>query len=338
MGLFMDTNGIPISYRLFRGNFSDPLTYLPAIEQVKQQFGLERIVVVADKAMNSKTNINAMHGQEDGWLFSMKHRGKSGAPKDIQSFILDPTGWVFNPSLTFASKSMVRERPLKEKGKTVQEKVLVTWNQAYALREKKRRDGALAYAAQLTNAELFRQTSKKGGKRYLELSYLDEETGEAKAFSPLIHFNNEQIAFDEQFDGVNVLVTSELDMSDDDMVAHYGELYQIEDCFRVTKTDLTSKPVFVRLETHIEAHFLTCFLALVLIRVLQNMSDRYLSADRIRTALLSARATELVTGVYRVQANDDLTWLMERLGINWTKEIVRYEDINTFGQGVYTTP
>ncbi|TMR85840.1 IS1634 family transposase, partial [Streptococcus pseudopneumoniae] len=58
LGLFMDTNGIPISYKLFRGNQTDPITYLPAVEEVKKQFGIERIVVVADKAMNSSYNIS----------------------------------------------------------------------------------------------------------------------------------------------------------------------------------------------------------------------------------------------------------------------------------------
>ncbi|HFU3958502.1 TPA: IS1634 family transposase, partial [Streptococcus suis] len=60
LGLFMDTNGIPISYKLFRGNQTDPVTYLPAVEEVKKQFGIERIVVVADKAMNSQNNVSAM--------------------------------------------------------------------------------------------------------------------------------------------------------------------------------------------------------------------------------------------------------------------------------------
>ncbi|HFI0696277.1 TPA: IS1634 family transposase, partial [Streptococcus suis] len=76
LGLFMDTNGIPISYKLFRGNQTDPVTYLPAVEEVKKQFGIERIVVVADKAMNSQNNVSAMEKQGDGWIFSQKHRGK----------------------------------------------------------------------------------------------------------------------------------------------------------------------------------------------------------------------------------------------------------------------
>ena len=124
MGLFMDSNGIPISHTLFRGNQTDPTTYIPAIDQVKKQFGLERIIVVADKAMNSKKNVSLTHENEDGWLFSMKHRGTRGAPKDIQAFILDPKGWVYNTQETFAMKSTIRERKLEDKT-TVKEKVQI---------------------------------------------------------------------------------------------------------------------------------------------------------------------------------------------------------------------
>lgn len=337
LGLFMDTQGIPISYQLFSGNETDPITYIPAIEQVKKQFGLEKIVVVADKAMNSKKNITKTLENKDGWLFSQKHRGKRGAPKDIQDFILEPSGWIYNEDMTFATKSMVRTRKLEGKNNEVKEKVLVTWNKKYAIREKKRRDGAIEYASKLTEAELFRQTSKKGGKRYLELSYLDKDTGEIKPFNPLIQFDKEQIEFDEQFDGINVLVTSELEMCDEDMIQHYGELYKIEDCFKITKSNIESKPVHVRREEHIEAHFLTCFLALIFLRVLQNKTNWELSPTRLIDALNSAKSNELTTGFYRVQANDDLKRILEILEIKWNKGIVKYEELNKFSKGWYTT-
>lgn len=337
LGLFMDTQGIPISYQLFSGNETDPITYIPAIEQVKKQFGLEKIIVVADKAMNSKKNITQTLENKDGWLFSQKHRGKRGAPKDIQDFILEPSGWIYNEDMTFATKSMVRTRKLKGKNNEVKEKVLVTWNKKYAIREKKRRDGAIEYASKLTDAELFRQTSKKGGKRYLELSYLDKDTGEIKPFNPLIQFDKEQIEFDEQFDGINVLVTSELEMSDEDMIQHYGELYKIEDCFKITKSNIESKPVHVRIEEHIEAHFLTCFLALIFLRVLQNKTNWEYSPTRLIDALNSAKSNELTTGFYRVQANDDLKRILEILEIKWNKGIVKYEELNKFSKGWYTT-
>jgi hypothetical protein len=75
MTMFVDTNGIPISYKLFPGNNTDPITYIPAIEQVKKHFGIERVVTVADKAMNSAKNSTATNDVGDGWIFSSKIRG-----------------------------------------------------------------------------------------------------------------------------------------------------------------------------------------------------------------------------------------------------------------------
>ncbi|QTA56782.1 IS1634 family transposase [Streptococcus suis] len=339
LGLFMDTNGIPISYKLFRGNQTDPVTYLPAVEEVKKQFGIERIVVVADKAMNSTTNVSAMLEQGDGWLFSQKHRGKRGAPKDIQEEILDPEGWHFNAEGTFAKKSYIRSRKLGTgKGsKMIKEKVVITWSKKYADRERIRRDGALEYASHLTNAELFRQTSKKGGKKYLDLSYLDKETGEIKPFSPLIQLDLEQVEFDAQFDGINVLVTSEIELSDEAILDSYRQLSKIEDCFRVTKTELESRPVYVWTEEHIQAHFLTCFIALILIRLLQYRTNWSMSPERMIRALNSAKATRLQDDYYRLQESPDMQELNKLLGIEWNRGLVKYEELKRYAKASYTT-
>ena len=340
LGLFMDSNGIPISYKLFRGNQTDPITYLPAVREVKQQFGIERIVVVADKAMNSTTNVSEMLEQEDGWLFSQKHRGRRGAPKDIQEHILTPEDWEFNQELTFAKKSYIRERRLgnKKDSPRVKEKVLITWSKKYAERERIRREGALEYASHLTNAELFRQTSKKGGKKYLDLQYLDPQTGELKPYSPLITIDQEQADFDAQFDGVNVLVTSEIEMTDEEMLDSYKELAKIEDCFRVTKTELESRPVYVWTEDHIQAHFLTCFIALVHLRLLQHQIGWKMSPERVINALNSAKATRLQDNYYRLQESPDMQELNTLLGIEWNKGFVKFEELKQYAKIPYTTP
>lgn len=339
LGLFMDTNGIPISYKLFRGNQTDPVTYLPAVEEVKKQFGIERIIVVADKAMNSKTNVSAMFEQGDGWLFSQKHRGKRGAPKDIQEQILNPEDWHFNQTETFAKKSYIRSRKLgtRKNAPVVEEKVVITWSKKYADRERIRREGALEYASKLTNAELFRQTSKKGGKKYLDLSYLDKETGELKPFSPIIKIDKDQVAFDAQFDGINVLVTSEINMSDEAILDSYKQLSKIEDCFRVTKTEIESRPVYVWTEKHIQAHFLTCFIALILIRLLQYKTNWVMSPARMINALNSAKATHLQDDYYRLQENSDMKELNKLLGHDWQRGIVKFEELKNYAKNSYTT-
>ncbi len=231
---------------------------------------------------------------------------------------------------------MIRDRTLND-GVIVKEKVVVTWNKKYAIREKKRRDGALEYAEKLTNAELFRQTSKKGGKKYLDIFYLDKATGEKKPFTPIIEINREKANFDELFDGINVLVTSEIDMTDDQVIEGYSELYKIEDCFRVTKTEFNARPVYVRLNEHIEAHFLTCFLSLLVIRIIQHQTNWKYSPKKLIEAINSAKVLEVKTGFYLVQANDNFKDILKMLKIHFTNQIQRYEDIRNFGISEYTT-
>lgn len=332
LGLFMDDNGIPISYRLFRGNQVDPVTYLPAIEQVKRQFGFERVVVVADKAMNSENNVSQTFRNGDGWLFSQKFRGKRGASKELQEFVLSDADWEVNDAGTFAKKSMLRLRKLKS-GASVEEKVLVTWKKKYADRERVRRELAVDYAKKLTKAELFRESCRKGGKRYLSLFAVDFVTGEKSEFCPRIGIDDEAVSFDGQFDGMNVMVTSEVEMSDEEMLSYYGELYRIEDCFRVTKVDLQARPVYVWRREHIEAHFLTCFLSLVLVRVLQLETNWEFSPRRLVQAMRSAKANLLDRGFYRVQADEVLLDVQRRLGIQWEKGFAKFEEVERYARG-----
>jgi transposase len=323
MGLFMDSNNIPIAYKLFTGNCVDVSTYLPAIKQVKQQFGIERIVIVADKAMNSKDNVSQTSSNNDGWLFSQKFRGKTGSPKDIQDFMLDQNGWEYNQTMTFAKKSMIRTRKLNGK-EEVREKVLVTWRESYAKRERIRRDGAVSFANNLRDPEKYRQTMRRGGKKYLRMRLKDTKTGKLVLAHPLLDIDQELVDFDAQFDGMNVIVTSETTMDDEAMMKAYTELNRIEDCFRITKTHLKTRPVFVWTREHIEAHFLTCFVALVILRLLQHKINYQLSAGRIIDGMNSLTARHAAKDYYETDANEDGMTLLELLGIDWSD---RYQSI-----------
>lgn len=118
------------------------------------QYGLQRVITVADKAMNSAKNVTDACNNGDGWLFSQEIRGSRWVSKELQGFALDTAGWKYNEGMAFAMKPMIRKRKLST-GKTFEGKVC-------------KRDGALEHAAKSTNAELFRVTStilKTNGRR-----------------------------------------------------------------------------------------------------------------------------------------------------------------------------
>lgn len=99
MGLFMDSNGIPICYKLFRGNLNDSKTFAPFIKEIKEKYGFEKVVCVADKAMNSAENKNLMLENGDGYLFSQQIRGKVNP--EYQDFAFNEKGWRWNKGKTF---------------------------------------------------------------------------------------------------------------------------------------------------------------------------------------------------------------------------------------------
>ena len=271
--------------------------------------------------MNSKNNISETVTNGDGYIFSQKVRGSRGVSKDIQTFALERKDWKFNLNQTFAYKSKIRTRKLND-GKEIKEKIIITWNQKYAHREQIRRNGAIEYAEKLMNSEKFRQAFKRGGKKYLMYEFLDEETGETTSLSPFIHIDKKKLAEDAMYDGLNVLVTSELDRSEEELISNYKELYKIEESFRVTKTDLKTRPIYVRLDNHIESHFLTCFISLVVIRIMQHKLKNKYSAAVIQEGLKSCIAIKLEDEMYKVGANSKMQSINKELGIRWDKSVI----------------
>lgn len=117
----------------------------------------------------------------------------------------------------------------------------------------------------------------------------------------------------------------------------YKQLSKIEDCFRVIKTEIESRPVYVWAEKHIQAHFLTCFIALIFIRLLQYKTNWAMSPVRMINALNSAKATHLQDDYYRLQENSDMKELNKLLGHEWQRGIVKFEELKNYAKNSYTT-
>ena len=225
---------------------------------------------------------------------------------------------------------MIRKRILNKK--EITEKILVTWNQKYDFREKVRRRKSVEYAEKLTAGERFRLTMKKGGKRYLEVESLDEETGEIKRLTPHISIDQDQIAFDEQFDGISVLITSETEMSDEETLTSYRSLSRIEDCFKVMKTTFDARPIYVWTRPHIDAHFLVCFISLIIMRLLEQRLNRQFSPERIQAALQSAQCRPMGQGYWEVFGNNDFLEINEILEKKWNRQYVPLEVLKKYGK------
>jgi transposase len=298
MGLFLDGNGLPVSMSVFPGNTSESLTLQPTMENVKNSYGLGRLVVVADKGINSSKNINTIVNAKDGFVFSQILKGKKG--QRYHNALFDEDGWETNADGTYRYKMFEEEYKGKDKDdKEVirKRKVLLYWSQDDANRAYNKREEKLKKAAKSVKNNAY--SIKKGVDEYTKETIIDKGTGEVlEDIVTKRSVNLEKAEKDAMFDGYFCIVTSELDYTERDIRQIYGGLWRIEQSFRMMKSDLYARPVFVSKNEHIRAHFLICFVALLVLRVFQHlMGDKALSAERITRALNAANCHVFKGGV-----------------------------------------
>jgi len=172
MGLFMDTNGIPITFDLFPGNTNDCLTYRPILSRIQKEYELGKVIVVADKGMNTGDNIYYTLSAKDGYVFSMSVRG---ADKELKSYVLNEDGyeWYGNE---YKRKSRLYPRTIKvtsssgrKLNKTVDEKQVVFYSEKYAKRAKAERAAAIEKAIDLIkNPGKYTRSTSYGAASYVK--------------------------------------------------------------------------------------------------------------------------------------------------------------------------
>lgn len=334
MGLFMDNNGIPITYELFPGNTNDCLTYRPNFGRIKKQFDLGRVISVADKAMTTGDNIwyTINTPTHDGYVFSMSIRG---ADKKMKDYVLNEDGYVWLGT-EYKRKSRKYPRTIhvttaagKKMDKQADEKQVVFWSEKYAKRAKAEREAALKKANDLAkNPGSYNRATSYGAAKYIKKIDFDKETGEILAASSVLEINDDLVSEEEALDGYYVLLTSEMDMPDDKIIDIYRGLWKIEESFKVTKSELEARPVYVWTREHIEAHFLTCFVALTIIRILEKMLGYRYSANKILNSLASSNCCHMDENLYLFSYNDEILRDIQKItGIVFDRKVLTLKEI-----------
>ena len=312
MGLFMDNNAIPITYELFAGNTNDCLTYRPNFGRIKKQFNLGRVISVADKGMTTGDNIwyTINTPTHDGYVFSMSIRG---AEKSMKKYVLDDEGYVWlgkeykRKSRKYPRTILVTSTSGKKIKKQVDEKQVVFWSEKYAKRAKAEREAALAKARDLAaNPGSYTRATSYGAAKYVKKIDYDKDTGEILTSSSILDINEELIREEEALDGYYMLLTSEMDTPDDKIIDMYRGLWRIEESFKITKSELEARPVYVWTREHIEAHFLTCFVALTISRILEMKLEHKYSTGRIIDSLSRAECSLLQQNYYVFDYYDEV--------------------------------
>ena len=327
MGLMMDANGIPVAYDLFPGNESEKVHMRPIIERIKREYEDCRIIFVADRGLNTSDNIYWLNGdnksdvnERDGYVYGQTIRG---ADAEFKSWVLSggyKTDIIYDDGdkVTFKHKSRIYPKELHvnvtkpgskkpaKKSVKVDQKQMVYYSEKYAKKQKADRDAMIARANDLIKyPKKYDRVTAKGSAAYVKNIAFDKSTGEIIDGRSL-ELDMEKINEEEKYDGYYSIVTSELQMKDEEMRKVYRGLTKIEDTFKITKTFFESRPVYVRTNDHIDAHFATCFLALVLERLLEHKLDHKYPTGQIIDSIRKYNCTHLDTNNWQFTYYDEV--------------------------------
>jgi len=276
LGLLLDANQIPIGMKLYPGNESEKPVIREVIKKLKERSQITgRTVQVADKGLNCTSNIINALKNKDGYLFS---KSVKQLPEIEKEWVLLDSGYkkVADKSgtLLYKIKECIDEFPYTyrdENGKEhtikLKEKRVVTFNPKLA--EKKRCEiNKLVEKAQTLKACRAKKSEFGECSKYVTFGCADKK-GNAIDGKVRITINRDAIDRDLKLAGYNLLVTSETKMKTDDIYGTYHNLWRIEESFKLMKSYLDARPVFLQKLASIHGHFLICYLSVLLLRLLQ---------------------------------------------------------------------
>ncbi|WP_246346105.1 IS1634 family transposase [Sedimentibacter hydroxybenzoicus] len=331
MGLLMDNNGLPITYRLFEGNTNDCETLMPVLDNLKDDYALGKIIVVADKGMNTGENIAYNILKKNGYIYSQTIRGGTD---EFKKYVLDQSGYIIHDdgfkikSRVVSVKINVTNTEDKTKKVDIIQKQVVFYSPDFAKRAGHEREKAIEKARKLMSISKNGKLPEKGAAKYIKSQSLDKKTGEIFELSEVHWIDSNRIAEECKYDGYYAIVTSELDMPNEEILDAYRSLWKIEESFKITKTELKTRPVNVSTPEHIEAHFLTCFIALLLIRLLQLSTDNKYSTRILVNELNKISGTYLDKNYYMLDYYSDIVKEFESItGTDFSKRFMTLGEI-----------
>lgn len=352
MGLFMDDDGIPISIESFPGNTLDHLTLRPAMKRSIDNLDFSRFILIADRGICNYMNLLHLLDAGNGYIVS---KSLLKSTKAEQKWTYDDEGYTI-VSPDFKYKSRIMKRTVKDENgnsRTIEEKVVVYWSKKFEARSIRENKKFLDFLKKLEESpQNFRITAlqSKSLRKFMKKECINTKTGEivnSSDMKTLIDFD--KVAEYKKSMGYYQIVTSELKMDAQEVIDKYHGLTQIEDQFRVMKGDLDTRPLYVRTKEHIDAHLLTCMIALVMMRIIQKQirdtspketKDVYwnigMSGERIQNALNKWKVDTLPSDLYRFMDIDDpdLSTILKAFNVDIPAKLYRRAELKSIKTGI----
>ena len=348
MGLLMDDKGIPIAINSFPGNTLDHQTLKASLSNSIDNLELARFILIADRGVYDGPNVLQILDSGNGYIMA---RSLQKSKKTDREWTYNEIGYI-EVSSDFKYKSRVIRRKVEDENgdeREITEKVVVYWSRKFAERSRKEHESFLEFLEKLEKSPTsFRisATQAKSLRKFLDKKVINKETGELIESSKIMALlDKEKIENYKNSFGYYQLATSELTMSEQEVIDKYHGLSEIENQFRIMKGDLGTRPLHVSTPEHIKAHLLICMVALVIMRIIQTKITNSglvkanekkevewsmgLSGKRIRQALCKWQVDLMPGDLYRYMGvnNPDLKLILDSFGIDIPPKFYRRAEL-----------
>ena len=283
LALLVTKSGLPIGYKAFSGDTFDGHTLIPALENAKEEYNIDKSVYVADSGMFNKNNLQELEKKENTtYIVGARIKNMS---KDITADILDIDSYE-------ELNDDMKIKTIDYDGK----KLLVTYSLKRAKKDKYEREkGIEKLKAKLEkNKSVKTHISNQGYKKYLKLENSNNNKDDNCSCEMNIILDEEKIDEDSRWDGLKGIVTNNLELSNEEVIHQYVNLWQVEESFRITKHDLKIRPIYHWKPSRVKAHLAISFMAYTLVRILEHrvrLQYKKLSPKKIKDILLSVQST-----------------------------------------------
>ena len=288
MGLFMDGDGIPLAFSLFPGNANEQTSLKPLEKKVLGDFGCQKFIYCSDAGLGSESIREYNHMGERAYIVTQSIKKLK---KEEKEWALSPQGFkrVSDDKPVDITKLPEDDKGLYYKDepyttKKLHQRLIITYSPKYALYQKSIRDKQVERAQKMLDSGKTKKNRKNPNDpaRFIGKMAVTKD-GEAADIKQ--YLDEDKIAEEAQYDGLYAVCTDLLDDDVSDILKVSEGRWKIEECFRIMKTDFSARPVYLREENRIKAHFLICFLALTVYRYLEKKLDSKYTCEELLDTL-----------------------------------------------------
>lgn len=307
MGLFMDYDGFPLAFDIFPGNQNEQPTLKPLEKKVLKDYGLGTVIVCTDAGLSSKANRKFNDKTLKGELVRgfITTQSVKMLPESLKEFALGKDGWHLvgddktyclddldeedDLDKVFYKEQWIKEdisgKKLRQGEKPLEQHLIVSFSLKYKNYQQKIRQGQVDRAKQLITSGKYRQRAKNQNDphRFIGRQNMTDDGEVCEKEVP--YLREDLIAEEEMYDGFYAVCTNLGDVSIHEILHINQKRWEIEECFRILKTEFKARPVYVRREDRIKAHFITCFIALLVYRMLEKKTSGQFTCEVILQTL-----------------------------------------------------